>query len=270
MDFQQRQAEEAEEQEDLETAFLLWKQLAAKNSEAFFFLRLGSVARELQRWEESEHAFDDALRLDPSSPLIMENIGTLWASRTDVSDVTSFETAKQWFLRALEYGHHPPLLTQLGATYVALGDHSAAKEAFEEAIRIDPEYEEALYNLATLEEKTDPSKSVVLLERAIKIDSNYALAHRALARLYQNIRNPLRAEYHFRRCLEIDPADYWSNIYLANLLGAQGKNEEAEQMFGFATSLHPEITGGLTLFARFLTSIGRKDEAAEVLARMKP
>jgi hypothetical protein len=34
----------------------------------------------------------------------------------------------------------------------------------------------------------------------------------------------------------IDPSDYWSNLFLANLLGVQGKNAEAEVMYELATS----------------------------------
>jgi hypothetical protein len=53
-------------------------------------------------------------------------------------------------------------------------------------------------------------------------------------------------------------------MYLANLLGVQGKNEEAEQIYRFATTVHPEIKGGTEIFARFLDSLGKQKEAAIV------
>jgi Tfp pilus assembly protein PilF len=143
----------------------------------------------------------------------------------------------------------------------------AAREAFDEAIQIDPDYEEALYNLAVLDEKKNPQRSVELLERAVQIDPDYAIAHQALGRLSQRAKDLVRAEYHFRRSLEIDPADYWSNMYMANLLGVLGRNEEAEQTYRLATRLHPEIAGGIETFARFLESIGKQDEAASVRAQ---
>jgi len=37
-------------------------------------------------------------------------------------------------------------------------------------------------------------------------------------------------------------------MYLANLLGVQGRNEEAEQMYRFAVTLHPETNGGVEIF----------------------
>ena len=266
-EFLEKRAEEAEEAEDLLTALGLWKELAIKNQDPAFFLRYGSVAQKLKRWAEAENAFTQAFRLDPTSSLIMENIGSLWENRSDKDETDSFETAKQWFLRALTHERHARLLTQLAGTYIELADFAAGRDALEEAIRIDPDYEEALYNLAVLDEKTNPRKSVELLERAIQIDPDYAIAHQVLGRLFQRAKDLPRAEYHFRRSLEIDPADYWSNMYMANLLGVLGRNEEAEEAYKFATNLHPEIAGGLETFARFLESIGKDDEAAKVRAQ---
>ena len=268
-DFLENRAEEAEEAQDLQTALELWRELAARNQEVSFFVRYGSVAEKLERWEEAESAFTQALRLDPTSSLIMENLGSLWAYRTDKGEADSFQTAKEWFLQALGHERNARLLTHLGATYLALDDNVAARGAFEEAIRIDPHYEVALYNLAVLDEGMNPQKSVELLEKAIEIDPDYAMAHQVLGRLFQRAKDFTRAEYHFRRSLEIDAADYWSNMYLANLLGVQGRNAEAEQAYEFATRLHPEIAGGLDLFANFLESIGKGEEATKVRTQVK-
>lgn len=115
-----------------------------------------------------------------------------------------------------------------------------------------------------MDEKQNPERSIDLLERAIQIDPNYGVAHQVLGRLFQRKQDLPRAEYHFRRSLEIDPADYWSNIYMANLLGVLGRNAEAEDAYRFATDLHPEIAGGIEAFARFLESIGKAEEARKV------
>ena len=260
----EKRAEEAEDAEDLQTAYELWKELAGRNQEISFLVRYGRVAQKLEKWDEAESAFGQALRFDPTSSLIMENMGSLWAYRTDKGDTESLQNAKQWFLRALKHERNARLLTHLGATCVALDDNAAARDAFDEAIRIEPNYEEALYNLAVLDEKTNPQRSMELLERAIQIDPDYAIAHQVLGRLFQRAKDLSRAEYHFRRSLEVDPADYWSNIYMANLLGVMGRNAEAEDAYRFATHLHPEIAGGIETFARFLESIGKDEEARRV------
>lgn len=183
MDSLQKRAEEAEDAEDFSTALALWKELATKNREDSFFVRYGRVAQKLERWEESENALTQAFRLAPTSSLVMECMGSLWAYRTHKSEPESFQNAKEWFLMALKHEHNARLLTHLGAAYVALDDNAAARNAFEEAVRIDPDYEEALYNLAVLDEMANPKKAIDLLERAIQLDPDYAIAHRTLGRL---------------------------------------------------------------------------------------
>ena len=132
MDSLEKRAEKAEEAEDLQMALALWEELATKSQDPAFFVRYGRVAEKLKRWEEAENAFTKALRLDPTSSLIMENIGSLWANRTDNDESDSFQTARGWFLQALKYERHARLLTQLGATYLALDDNLAARDTFDE------------------------------------------------------------------------------------------------------------------------------------------
>jgi tetratricopeptide (TPR) repeat protein len=257
-------AEAAESSGDLDTALRLWKQLAFDNQDAGFFCRYGSVAEELHRWDEAEAAFSQALRIDPNLDSAKESLGVLWLARTDKARDDSLRTARHWFADALQHERSARILTFLGSVDSALGDDPAARQSFEEALSLDPVYEEALFNLASLEAEIDPERATLLLQRAIDVDPHYAAAHRELGVLLQKERKPTDAEYHLRRALEIDPSDYWAQMYLANLLGVQGKNEEAEQMYRFATAVHPEMSDGTEVFARFLDSIGKGKEAAEL------
>jgi Tfp pilus assembly protein PilF len=152
---------------------------------------------------------------------------------------------------------------------LALGDSTAAQDAFVQAIQIDPRYEEAMYNLAGMHEKDDPASAIELLEKAIEIDADYSLAHQRLGIPLHRSGDLIRAEYHFRRSLEADPTDYWSHLYLANCLAVQGRMNEAERAYRFVTSLQPENAGGLEFFADFLESQGKVQEALAVRAKIK-
>jgi tetratricopeptide (TPR) repeat protein len=266
MDPLENEAEKTEEAGDLESALRLWKELATTRKDPVLFCDYGRVAEKLGLWDEAENAFATALRTDPSFPPALEGMGSLWFTRTDKSDAVSFQTAKEWFLKALKYERNARLLTFLGATHAASGSVHEARSAFEEAIRIDPDYEEALYDLANIEKDVDERKAIDLLERAIAIHPDYSLAHQELGKLYQHAGDLTSAEYHFRRSLDGDPTDYWSHLFLANLFAVEGKNLEAERLYRFATSMHPEIRAGVEFFARFLTSIGKQEEAASVRA----
>jgi tetratricopeptide (TPR) repeat protein len=263
-------AEEAEESGDIALALKLWKGLAERERDPVLFCRYGRAALKLERWDEAEDAFAQALRLEPDFALAMEGMGNLWATRTDKSDVEALDTAKEWFLRALRQERSARALTFLGATYRALGNYAAARDALIEAIQIDPNYEEALYNLAVLEEKREAPRSIELLERAIEIDPNYFLAHQELGTVLHRSGDLPGAEYHFRRSLEIEPGDLFSLLYLANVLGVQGKDDEAEQTYRQVMSLHPNDEGAAKFFANFLESIGKDDEAAALRAPKTP
>jgi tetratricopeptide (TPR) repeat protein len=264
MDPMQNEAKKAEERGDLELALQLWKQLAERSADPALYARYAVVAQELEKWDDAEIAFAESIRLDPGFTMAMEGMGDLWATRTDKSDTESFEIAKDWFLKALRSERKARTLTLLGAVYVALDDIPAARNALEEALRINPNYEEALYNLAVLERGTDQQKSAELLEKAIEIDPNYSLAHQELGKIYHRMGNLTKAEYHFRRSIETEPTDYWSHLYLANVLAAQGENVEAEQTFRIAINLRPEIKNGFEFFAQFLDAIGKPHEAVIV------
>src|ERR1700730_7315597 len=173
-------AEKAEENGDLQTARSLWKEIAARNQDATSFVSYGRLATRLGEWDEAEGAFTQALRLDPSFAMAMSGIGILWYERTDKDEAASSHTAKDWYLKAIKLDRNAGVLTLLGCSSLAIGDRAAAQNAFEEAIRIDPRYEEAMYNLAAIEEDTNPAKAVELLEKAIEIDSDYSLAHQRL------------------------------------------------------------------------------------------
>jgi len=197
----------------------------------------------------------------------MALLGGLWAHRTDRDRDFSLQTAKQWYVKALERKRIAPFLTLLGAVCVRLDQISEAKAAFEEAIAIDPNYDEAIYNLAVLEEKNDPLRCIALLTRAVEIDPDYLIAHQMLGRMLQKQGNLKDAEFHFRRCLKIDPDEYWSNLFLANLLGVMGRNEEAEKAYRHAIELEPELEGGLRFFANFLNSIGKNTKGSALRSK---
>ena len=264
MDFLEQQAENAESSGDLKRAFNLWNQFAVISRDPVAFCRAGRVAQELGSWDDAENSFHEALRLDRDFSTAKECLGSLWLSRTDKDGEQAVAVARDWFGQALKHERNARLLTFFGNADAALGNEASARMSFEAAIGLDPNYEEALFNLALLESETNSERASSLLEKALSLDPLYSAAHRELGVLSETRGDLVKAEYHLRRALELDPADYWAQMHLGNLLAVQGNNTEAEQTYRFATMLHPEIKEGTEIFARFLDSLGKQKEAATI------
>jgi tetratricopeptide (TPR) repeat protein len=278
MDDLQKRAYDAEEAGDLPAALEFWKERSKSDEDGISYLKYGRMVQKLEKWEEAEDAYTQALRLQPSSllagfvgsPIVKVLMGGLWSTRTDKNRTESLLTAKDWFLNALQMKRDAPTLTLFGAACARLDDAAAAREAFEEAIKIDPNYDEAMYNLAVIEEKTNPTMARQLLERAVQIDPGYAIAHHMLGRVFTRLKDLDRAEFHYRKCLEIKPAEYWNYLFLAGLLVARKRNAEAEEIYLRAIELSPEMAGAYEFYARFLEKNGRIAEAAVERAKIKP
>jgi tetratricopeptide (TPR) repeat protein len=136
--------------------------------------------------------------MDVSSNEAMEGLGLLAFSRSDIDETDGLQQAESWFLRALKFSRTARVLTFLGATYKALDKKAEAIHFCEEAIQEDCKYEEALFNLATLEEGSVQTRAIELFERAIQIDPDYGAAHERLEGTLQKRNDFTEAEYHFQ------------------------------------------------------------------------
>ncbi len=205
----EKAARGAEKGGDSEAAFHAWQELASETRSTVSYCRLGRVARKLGKWADAEKAFVDALTIDSRLGVAMLALGSLFLRRTDGDRIGNTRIAKTWLLRALEVGRTAPGLSLLGTAYYRLGEEDGAKEAYRAAIELDGTYEEAYFNLGSLEQKKgNDAEAESLLRRAIQLDPDRAGAHGRLAVLLHKRGRHLEAESEFRRCLEIDPSDY--------------------------------------------------------------
>jgi tetratricopeptide (TPR) repeat protein len=110
-------------------------------------------------------------------------------------------------------------------------------------------------------------KAKAAAERAVQIDPNLSSAHALLGMLsiwYDW--EPLAAERHFQRALELDPDNAEAHLFYAHLRSNQGRHEEALKEAERALTLEPYNTRFNALAGQFLLHAGRIDEA---LVRLK-
>jgi tetratricopeptide (TPR) repeat protein len=144
-----------------------------------------------------------ALAIDHSFTLAMVYLGVLNIHREDIDEDASMQQAATWLEKAITLEPSAMAYTLLGVTFCYRHDPDSARHAFERAIELDDEYEEAYYNLAGLP-NTGLERKRELYQRAIQLDPDYALAHQKLGVVEHKEKNFPAAEYHFRRAVELN------------------------------------------------------------------
>ena len=217
-----------------EEALALWQELAETHPTRNVFLRLASGMQDLGLPEEAERAFKRALEIDEFSTAALMGLGLLASDRGDYESVVHYAS------RASAITEDPSIFSLLGVGLKNIGKGIEAEIAYRRAIRIDPAYEEAYYNLATLFQHDRPSEAHALLRKALELDPNYSAAHRELGFLLMKRGTHAEAERHLRRAVALDPKDGWAAIYLGTYHWKAENVKAAIEEFQRAKKLEPE------------------------------
>jgi tetratricopeptide (TPR) repeat protein len=255
-----QEAERAEHDGNWDDAVYFWSECARRNNDFDCYIRLGRALQRLQRWTEAEDAFLFVWKADPQSYIAAECLGSLNLNREDIEG-DAFRDAEDWLRRALKIDQNARAMNLLGVAVESQARSEEAKKCFEAAILLDDSYEEAYVNLAQLVQETSPERALELLERAIEVDPNYALAHQRAGILSEELQDTLAAQYHFERAVELDDLDIWSHLYLASIYAKQMEQSKALAQYVRAVQLDPANNAARGFFISFLEVSGDLDGA---------
>jgi tetratricopeptide (TPR) repeat protein len=183
--------------------------------------------------DEAQQAFTRAVEIKPRSPLALTYLGMLAMDRGD------YESAKGYLERSRDIEESPCVLSLLGRTLDHLQDDLDAEEAYRRAIRLDPNYDEAYFNLGGILRESRPWEAQALLRRGLELDPDYAPAHREFGWLLHRHGSSEEAEFHLRRAVELLPDDAWAHIYLGTYLWGNDVDGAIKE-FQVAQKLEPE------------------------------
>jgi tetratricopeptide (TPR) repeat protein len=137
-----------------------------------------------------------------------------------------------------------------------------ARQACVDALKIDPNYEEAYFLLGELEKNTDKEKSIEHFKRAIVLDPNYQQAYSSLGReLISSISTLEEGIQYLSKAISMNEEDGWALLYLANAFWKKGQMKDAESMYLKSIQVFPDFIEAKNWFADFLDSQGRSSEA---------
>ena len=191
------------------------------------------------------------------------------------ADLEEWQQAADAYQRSAELAPRASTFLLLGSALDKLGRHDDALHWLLQALVIDPNYEEAHYNLGWVLERTDKDGAIVRFRRAVEIDPDYQIAHARLGALLfgravkAGLEHPDWAEAveHLTRAVTLDPEDGWSHAYLASARQAEENWEEAEAHHRAAARLLPSIGLLWSHLGSFLSLRGEFVEAEQMLER---
>jgi len=126
-----------------------------------------------------------------------------------------------------------------GVTYETAGDLASAEKAYREAIALDPNYCDAMDNLAlVLRQNGNTDEAIALYENSIKIAPDNGVAHLGLANTYMGLEEYDKALAEYNVLLTIDPNDPEGYYGAGRVYFSKENYNEAIAQFSIAEELY--------------------------------
>ncbi len=269
---------------------LIGQAIAVNPRVAAFHSDLGEAFRALGRLDDAIGRYRQALGLKPDDPNALNNLGL--ALRTQ----GKLDEAVACHLKALCQSGTPLAHNNLGNALKDQGKLDEAIGHYQQALRLKPDYAEALYNLGlafqaqgrtdeairhytqalavnpnapeTLNNLGNALQSQGRLDeaagfylRALGINPTYVQALNNLGNALQALGRHEEAVGHYSRALEITPDDATVLNNLGAIRQEQGRQEEAMALYARALRVKPDLPDALTNLGLALQDQGRREEA---------
>jgi len=151
---------------------------------------------------------------------------------------------------------------KLAVIYAYVGRLDEAEKEYREAIKINPNFTLAHYNLGNLLKNSNQfEKAEKEFRKAIKINPNLAPAHYNLGNLLKNLKRLEEAEKEYREAIKINPNLAEAHNNLGLLLDNLKRFEEAEKEYKEAIRINPNLADAHNNLGLLLDDLKRFEEA---------
>ncbi len=164
----------------------------------------------------------------------------------------------------------PEALNNLGLVLTQTDRTEEALAAFREAVRIRPDFAQARANLGGALVIVDEDEAVRELEAALDINPGLVNAHYNLSRAHSQKADREREIKHLRKALSLDPGFAKAHLFLGRALVAERRIDEAVEHFERALELDPGLGEARYQLGLALVRVGRREEAQEHLRASRP
>ncbi len=206
---------------------------------------------EINDYAQAGKVLRTASRVFPNSAAVFIDLAIAKIKMNDL------QSAERHLRKAVTLKRTAHALCLLADVVYQQGRSGEAKRLYRRAIRLDPQYEEAYYNLGVLLKfARQYSRAESVFRQAIKLDSKYAEAYAELGYCLLKRGQIDSAKKMLNKSIALDDTNCWPHVYLANLLWRVGNLKEAEREYRFVVSNSPANDYFRQLLDEFLQSDG--------------
>ena len=196
---------------------------------------LGSVLYIQGKYEEAEAQFVEAVRLDPGDENAHNNLGFFLYTRGRYGEA--------WLISSKRCGSIPAMTkhtTIWAISSMRRGKREEAEAQFTEALRLNPEYADAHYNLGVaLQTKGSYRAAKDHFTDVLRLNPGYADAHNNLGAILSIEGRRAEAEAHFAEAVRLDSGSVQAHYNLGTILSDLGNYAAARAHFAEAVRLAP-------------------------------
>jgi tetratricopeptide (TPR) repeat protein len=149
------------------------------------------------------------------------------------------------------------------------GQFQSALADLAEHVRKHPRDALGFYELAIAQAFEDRGKAMQSLEQALSLDSGLTQARYTRAVLNIERGNPAASIDDLRLLMDREPRNYHIHVRLGQAYLALGRAPDAANVLRQALELAPDAPSVLFAYGRTLQNLGRQEEAAVILSRLK-
>jgi tetratricopeptide (TPR) repeat protein len=230
--------------------------------EGIGYLREGNKA---ESRTSAETVFKQALKLDPNYGPAEAGLGeTYWSQYKETKQKRWISLAQQACAKAIELGNagaegH----VCLGMLENGTGQYEKAAEQFQQAVQLDPAYDQAYFNLAEAYLNLNhPDKAEEAYHRYINARPQYWGGYNDLGGFYFAQAEYDKAQAMWEKAVSLKPDSYVSYSNLGGVLLYEGKEEEAIHALERSIAIRPSVLAYRNLAVAYFV-LRKYDKAAQ-------
>ena len=217
-------------------------------------------------WQSDISLWSDVVKKAPKKARGYNNLGQAYSTRKGGDG-----KAKEFFEKAIALDpEYPQPYYNLGVICDGKGESEKAKAFYEKAIALDPEYLSPVNNLAILYgQQGELDRAIETLRKALKVSPLYVVGHDNLGVAYEQKGDMPQAIESFEEALRINPYYPPAYVHLGIILKKQGELEKAEVLFRKAGELDPTYPDPVLELGKLQAQKGEMSKVQEAILKLK-